>query len=144
MKSIIVQDTGFVLDDWSGPLLDWDIATRSGADPEKGYGLDVPNTVTAKQLKPYFSSVSMIRVSFPSFSDGRGFSIARTLRLMNFTGRLRAHGNLLADQYTMARRVGFDDVEIYQALAERQPEDQWLARANWQSHSYLSRLRAGV
>ncbi|HAD28900.1 MAG TPA: oxidoreductase, partial [Rhodobacteraceae bacterium] len=50
MKSIIVQDTGFVLDDWSGPLLDWDIATQGGADPENGYGLDVPNTVTAKQL----------------------------------------------------------------------------------------------
>ena len=141
MASVIVQDNGFVADDWSGPLLDWDVATQGGAEPEPGYGLDVPNTVTAEQLKPYFNAVAMIRISFPSSADGRGFSIARTLRLMGFTGRLRAHGHVLADQYAMARRVGFDEVEIDTALAERQPESQWLARANWQDHSYLSRLQ---
>ena len=97
MKSIVVQDTGFVLDDWSGPLLDWDIATQGGAEPEKGYGLDVPNTVTAEQLKPYCNSVLMIRVSFPSFSDGRGFSIACTSRIITFAEQLRAHEHLFAD-----------------------------------------------
>ena len=90
--NVIVQDNGFVSDDWSGPLLDWDVTTQGGGDPETGYGLDVPNTVTAEQLKPYFNSVAMIRVSFPNSADGRGFSIARTLRLMGYTGRLRAHG----------------------------------------------------
>ncbi len=141
MNTVIVQDTGFIVDDWAGPLLDWDVATQGGADPEVGYGLDVPNTVTAEQLKPYFNSVAMIRVSFPSSADGRGFSIARSLRLLGYTGRLRAHGHVLADQYAMARRVGFDEVEIDAALAARQTEDQWLARANWQSHSYLSQLQ---
>ena len=41
----------------------------------------------------------------------------------------------------MARRSGFDEVEIDEALATRQPEDQWRARADWQSHNYQSRLR---
>jgi hypothetical protein len=41
----------------------------------------------------------------------------------------------------MARRSGFDEVEIDAALAARQPEPQWLARANWQSHNYQARLR---
>jgi len=141
MTNVIVQDTGFVSDDWNGPLLDWDVATQGGADPDAGYGLDIPNTVLAEQLKPYFNAVSMIRISFPSSADGRGFSIARTLRLMGYTGRLRAHGHVLADQYAMARRVGFDEVEIDETLAKRQPEDQWLARANWQEHGYLSRLQ---
>ena len=48
---------------------------------------------------------------------------------------------MLADQYAMARRSGFDEVEIDADLAARQPEDQWLARANWQDHDYQARLR---
>ena len=79
---------------------------------------------------------------FPSFADGRGFTLARRLRLIGYKGRLRARGHVLADQYAMARRSGFDEVEIDDALAERQPEDQWLRRANWQAHDYQSRLRA--
>ena len=42
----------------------------------------------------------------------------------------------------MARRSGFDEVEIDAELAERQPEDQWLRRADWQAHDYRARLRA--
>ena len=41
----------------------------------------------------------------------------------------------------MARRSGFDEVEIDDTLANRQPEDQWLARANWQDNNYQARLR---
>lgn len=84
----------------------------------------------------------MIRIDFPSFADGRGFTLARLLRLQGFTGRLRARGHVLADQYAMARRSGFDEVEIDEALARRQPEDQWRARADWRAHDYQARLRA--
>ena len=83
----------------------------------------------------------MIRVDFPSFTDGRGFTIARRLRQMGFTGRLRARGHVIADQYAMARRSGFDEVEIDDALATRQPEDQWRARADWKAHDYQARMR---
>ncbi|MEP0247052.1 MAG: DUF934 domain-containing protein, partial [Roseobacter sp.] len=76
-----------------------------------------------------------------SSADGRGFTIARALRLRGYTGRLRARGHVLADQYAMARRCGFDEVEIDSALAERQPESQWQFRANWQAHDYQNRLR---
>lgn len=86
----------------------------------------------------------MIRVDFPEFADGRGMTIARQLRLMGYRGRLRAKGHLIADQYAMARRAGFDEVEISDALAARQPQYQWLARADWQAHDYQSRLRAAV
>nr|WP_323776765.1 DUF934 domain-containing protein [Amylibacter sp.] len=141
MTTVLIQDSGFVQDDWDGPLLDWDVTTQGGAEPKRGYGLDVPNTVTAEQLKPYFDTVGMIRVFFPNSHDGRGFTIARTARLLGYTGRLRAFGHVIADQYAMARRVGFDEVEIDQTLAARQPEPQWLARADWQHHSYLNRLQ---
>ena len=80
-------------------------------------------------------------MDFPSAADGRGYSIARQLRLMGYTGRLRARGHVIADQYAMARRSGFDEVEISDALAARQPEADWLFRADWQAHDYQARLR---
>ena len=42
----------------------------------------------------------------------------------------------------MARRSGFDEVEITADLAARQTEDQWQFRADWRAHDYQSRLRA--
>jgi len=83
----------------------------------------------------------MIRIDFPSSADGRGFTLAAMLRRAGFKGRLRARGHVLADQYGMARRAGFDEVEIDEALAARQPAHQWQARADWQDHNYQARLR---
>ena len=44
---------------------------------------------------------------FPALAD-RGFTLARSLRGAGYTGRLRAAGHVIADQYTMARRSGFE------------------------------------
>ncbi|HBN32210.1 MAG TPA: oxidoreductase, partial [Rhodobacteraceae bacterium] len=38
-------------------------------------------------------------------------------------------------------RAGFDEVEVPDEIAVRQPESQWLARANWQANNYQKRLR---
>jgi len=54
---------------------------------------------------------------------------------------LRAAGHVIADQYAMARRAGFDEVAISDDLAARQDEAQWLARADWQAGDYQTRLR---
>ena len=62
--------------------------------------------------------------------------------MLGYKGTLRALGPVIADQYAMARRVGFDDVEIPDDLAARQPQAQWTFRADWRSHDYLSRLKA--
>lgn len=140
--SVLVRDSGFVAEDWDREILDWDVTTGSGWEPEAGYGLDVPNTLTADDLQPFFATAGLFRISFPSFADGRGFSIARHARLLGYRGRLRAAGHVIADQYAMARRCGFDEVEISDDLASRQPQAQWIARANWQDHSYSARLRA--
>ena len=91
---------------------------------------------------PFFTHATEIQITFPSFSDGRGFTLARLLRNLGYAGRLIAKGHVLADQYAMARRAGFDEVEIPDDLAARQPQDQWLARANWRDHDYQSRLRS--
>ena len=131
--SVIVRDDGFHPDDYEGAIVAPEDAGAAGI--ELGPEADV------SQLGQRLDELSLIRVAFPSFADGRGFTLARRLRAMGYRGRLRAHGHVLADQYAMARRAGFDEVEIGADIARRQPEDQWLARADWQAHDYQARLR---
>lgn len=132
--SVIVTDQGFAPDDWTGGFAP--LGERSGAQ-----ALDVPADTDPETLRGQIDGVEMIRVDFPSFSNGRGFTIARWLRTMGYAGRIRAVGHVISDQYPMARRCGFDEVEISEDLAARQPADQWQYRADWQAHDYQSRLR---
>jgi len=132
--SIIVDDQGFRPDDWTLP-------PSALEDARSGHGIDLPSSADPMELAGRLPEIALIRVDFPSFSDGRGFTIARQLRLMGFKGRLRARGHVIADQYAMARRAGFDEIEIPEELAARQPEDQWLFRADWRAHDYQARMR---
>jgi phosphoadenosine phosphosulfate reductase len=49
-----------------------------------------PRDAAARPAARFRSSAS----PFPGFADGRGFTIAHRLRLMGYTGRLRAHGHV--------------------------------------------------
>ena len=133
--SVIVTDTGFGKDDWTSSF-----TTLSDAANDV-IALDLSSDTDPTALVGRLDSVQIIRVDFPSYLDGRGFTIARQLRLMGYRGRLRAKGHVISDQYAMARRCGFDEIEISEALAARQPEADWLFRANWQKNDYQSRLR---
>ncbi|OJH43040.1 hypothetical protein IE00_19040 [Paracoccus sp. SM22M-07] len=82
----------------------------------------------------------LIAIEFPSFSDGRGFTLARMLRELGYKGTLRATGRLIADQYAMARRVGFDEVQVAADIAARQPQEQWKARADWKAWDHRENL----
>ena len=128
----LINDTGFVTDDWRDGFCPMGDAANDVC------GLDVPADADPAQIA---LTARAIRIAFPSAADGRGFTIARMLRARGYTGRLRAYGSVIADQYAMARRVGFDEVEIPLDLAQRQPEDQWIFRADWRAHDYQSRLR---
>ena len=134
--AVIVTDTGFAPDTFTGAFTAPDVLEATG----EVHAVDLTSDFDVKTLYGRFDGIPLIRIDFPSFADGRGFSIARALRRMGYTGRLRAKGHVLADQYAMARRSGFDEVEIDTALAKRQPEEQWLARADWREHDYRSRL----
>ena len=133
--SVLVTDAGF------GPVPAADFVTLAGIDHHKG-AVDLGHTDDPEALAPFLGDLTLIRVAFPAFNDGRAFTIARRLRELGYTGTLRANGPVIVDQYPMARRVGFDQVEIPDELAARQPQDQWLLRADWQAHDYQSRLRA--
>lgn len=121
--SVIVRDDGFHEDDFHGA-----VAVEIASD-------------TRPEALPAVAGAGMVVVAFPSFSDGRGFTLARHLRAAGYKGRLRARGHVIADQYAMARRSGFDEVEISDELAARQPAAQWLFRADWQAHDYQARMR---
>lgn len=128
----LINDTGFVADDWTHGFGEPGAANDSGA-------VNLPSDTNPEEVD--LADLKMIRVDFPSSADGRGFTIARALRLRGYDGRLRARGHVIADQYAMARRAGFDEVEVNDEIAARQPQDQWLFRADWKEHNYQARLR---
>ncbi|MEP3054329.1 MULTISPECIES: DUF934 domain-containing protein [Ascidiaceihabitans] len=132
--TIIVTDEGFAPETWTRGY------TAFGDTANDVVALDVPSDINPDDIQ-ITPSLEMVRVDFPSFADGRGFTIARMLRLKGYTGRLRARGHVIADQYAMARRVGFDEVEITQDLAARQPQSQWQFRSDWTANDYQARLR---
>lgn len=136
--TILVDDTGFNIDDWTTGFVN---ITELDINNCNTVAVDLASNEEPTDLAGLLDKINLIRVNFPSISDGRGYTIAAQLRRMGFAGRLRAYGHLIADQYTMARRSGFDEIQISDELAIRQPEPQWLARADWRAHDYQSRLR---
>jgi uncharacterized protein (DUF934 family) len=136
--TVLVNDTGFAADDWTTGFV---AITELAANDCSAVAVDLASDAEPASLAGLLGQIDLIRIDFPSFADGRGFTIAAQLRRMGFVGRLRARGHVIADQYAMARRSGFDEVEISDDLATRQPEPQWLARADWQAHDYQARLR---
>ncbi len=134
--TVIITDAGFGTEDFTAGFTALeDIAADTTS-------VDVPSDARIEQLEGFVSGLTMVRIDFPSFADGRGFTLAKRLRQIGYTGRLRAKGHVICEQYTMARRIGFDEVEISDELAARQPEDKWETRSNWRDNDYQARLRA--
>jgi uncharacterized protein (DUF934 family) len=61
-----------------------------------------------RRLAPHLDRIRLIEVDFPKFRDGRGFSSARVLREMGYTGEIKATGDVLVDLVYFMRRCGFD------------------------------------
>ncbi|MFC3179916.1 DUF934 domain-containing protein [Cypionkella sinensis] len=133
--SVLVTDQGFAPAPEVAAVPLAEITAHTGA-------VDLLHTDAPEALLPYLANLTLIRIAFPAFSDGRAFTIGHRLRALGYKGHLRAMGPVIADQYPMARRTGFDDVEIPDEMAARQPEAQWKFRADWKAHDYQSRLRA--
>jgi uncharacterized protein (DUF934 family) len=132
--SVIVTDAGF------SPASQREVVALEDLIDQTA--VDLSNTDDPAALAGHLDRLTLIRVAFPAFNDGRAFTVARRLREMGYTGQLLALGPVIADQYAMLRRVGFDGAEIPEDLAQRQPAEQWQFRADWQAHHYQARLRA--
>ncbi len=113
----IVTEAGFAPDD----APDW-----AGADAPGACVLLQPGE-NPRRLAPHLGRIALIGVTASGFADGRAFSTARVLRSLGYRGRLRVVGPIIADQWPLARAVGFDEAAIPEALAARQPEAHWRA-----------------
>ena len=94
----------------------------------------------ADDLRDRLADLDLIRIEFENFADGRGFSLAKRLRNYGYKGHLRASGHVISDQFRYALDCGFDDVEIGDELAKRQPEADWISN-HATPMRYIERLR---
>ncbi|TVS16796.1 MAG: DUF934 domain-containing protein [Gammaproteobacteria bacterium] len=76
----------------------------------------------AEALADDVSRLAVIGLHFPAFADGRNLSNAVLLRTrFDFTGELRALGDVARDQLSYMRRCGID---AFQIPAGRNPEHE--------------------
>jgi uncharacterized protein (DUF934 family) len=76
-------------------------------------GVRVPSDVSIEDLGADAAQFALIAVEFPTFRDGRGYSVARLLReRYKFLGELRAVGYVTREQLLFMSRVGFDTFEL--------------------------------
>ncbi|TLP69540.1 DUF934 domain-containing protein [Pseudomonas nitroreducens] len=86
------------------PLKDW-LALESGA----GFGVWLAPEDDPEDLIWRLKEPALIAIDFPSFRDGRGYSLAYLLRSrLGWRGELRAVGDVLRDQLAHMRQCGFD------------------------------------
>ena len=85
-------------------------------------GSPPPDPAAVLRLEPHddpaafaagLDDVTRVEVNFPSFTDGRGYSIARLLRERHgYGGELRAVGDVQRDQVFYLARCGFDAFQL--------------------------------
>ena len=80
---------------------------------EAGAVLRLEPADAPESLAERLGGVARVEVNFPSFTDGRGYSIGRLLRdRQGFKGELRAIGDILRDQLFALAECGFDAFDI--------------------------------
>tara|TARA_R110001583_G_scaffold51105_1_gene159376 strand:- start:119 stop:622 length:504 start_codon:yes stop_codon:yes gene_type:complete len=113
-------------------------AAAEGADKEAlitkrdaaSLGIQLNAGDTADLLAADSQGFALINVDFPKFADGRGYSTARLLReRYEFTGELRAVGDVLFDQLFSMMRCGFN------AMAMRADQNLELAVKGFETFS---------
>ena len=77
------------------------------------------------------SRFASIAVSFPGFTDGRGYTSARLLtERYKYKGELRAIGDVLMDQLTLMRRCGVNAFVVTHAATRKALESGQLTTVN--------------
>ena len=131
----IVTIDGFEPRPASGELLSGTITQASAAKP-----LTLSSDANVENIRAILNDFDLIEIEFRSFADGRGFSLAKRLRNAGYKGHLRAAGHIISDQFRYVLECGFDDVEIDDHLASRQPAEDWI-QGSRRTATYRDRLR---
>lgn len=100
------------------PLALWHAAREALLARQGRLGVWLASDEEPADIAGDLAHFQVVAVRFPSFTDGRGYSIARLLRERHgWRGELRAIGDIQRDQVFYLTRCGFD------ALALREGED---------------------
>jgi uncharacterized protein (DUF934 family) len=84
----------------------------SGTNTKLGVRLAPDDDVA--ELESAIADLPLIEISFPRYTDGRGYSQAQLLRRRyGFTGDLRAVGHVLRDQVFFMMRSGFTSFDVH-------------------------------
>lgn len=94
-------------------------ALEGGSIGNRRLGLLVSPADRFEEVLPFLDRVAVIAIDFPKFSDGRGFSHAARLIRAGFAGEIRAVGEVLIDEISLMRRVGFTAFEVRNETARR-------------------------
>ncbi len=72
-------------------------------------GVWITNDVDIHAVADSIIKLPVIAIDFPTFMDGRGFSLARLLReRYDYKGEIRATGYVIRDQLCYLKRCGFN------------------------------------
>ena len=80
-------------------------------------GIWLDGNAKIEEIVESLLDLPLIAIKFPTFSDGRGFSLARLLReRYQYTGELRAIGGIIRDQLYLLRRCGFNAFQFAEGV----------------------------
>jgi len=105
------------------------------------YALPVGDVASHDQITQLLDQ-PIVRLQVDGFADGRGFSVARQLRLLGFAGVIEVIGDLLPDQLPMAAASGIDAILIRPEHARRCEESQWRRKSGDKNRFNYQRLVA--
>jgi len=89
--------------------LDYWLANKQNLQSPESIGVWLDAEQEPEALVEDIADLQHLAVNFPTFMDGRGFSIARLIReRYQFSGELRAIGHIVPDQLFYLSRCGFD------------------------------------
>lgn len=103
-----LPDSGDIAVTFARLLKDWEALTKH----DGRLGVIFANAERAETLALFLPRLALIVLPFPSFTDGRAYSLARQLREMGYSRELRASGNVLPDQLQFMLQVGFTSFEV--------------------------------
>lgn len=129
--TVLVKDGGFVPEDWGVGYVP--LAALSNRPGWVGVDISAPDLGRRQwaRLCRLLPELGLVRIRFRHFADVAALDLARAIRAQGYEGRLRGHGAVLAGLYTLARRAGFDEIELDRAQARLQPAEHWRFEPTW-------------
>ncbi len=91
----------------------WNAEKAALLSTGKTFGVWLDSNETAELVKADLATLPLIALNFPTFMDGRSYSTAGVLRQqLDYTGEIRAIGDVLRDQLFFMKRCGFNTFDL--------------------------------